>query len=270
MDMYPKYTSPFGYEAGEGKIDSYGVDHSDFSLRDEIEYQYAREKRENELKEHYKAQGITKNYPQYGINFWGNAANNYGFGRTNIAGNIANMKNNFSPIPQATVVPQQPVQNNKSMVSQFSDNLSNIARKTGIDKLTENIYNLGYDVTERLTYPQHNAQNYENRSSLAKAQAEAQRLTPIDISDVNKHRYVSCIGAFDGPVSAGVTAAAGLYKEGADLYKKWNHPKYGSNWQILQDSFKDLVNDAIGISRGLSTNDMNECSYLLPLHTRRR
>ena len=48
---------------------------------------------ENELKAQYNAQGITSNYPQYTTNFWGNSANNYGFGITNIADNIANMKN---------------------------------------------------------------------------------------------------------------------------------------------------------------------------------
>ena len=105
---------------------------------------------------------------------------------------------------------------------------------------------------------------------MAQAQAESQRLTPINVSDVNKHQYVSCIGAFDGHISAGATAAAGIYKEGADLYKKWNNPQYVNNWQILQDSFKDLKNDAIGMSRGWSANDINDCNYLLPPNVRRR
>ena len=163
-----------------------------------------------------------------------------------------------------------PMQTQKESFEQFGNNLGNIVRKTGIDKLTENLYNLGYDATERLTYHQNNTQNYENKSSLAQAQAEAQRLTPINVSDVNKHQYVSCVGAFDGPISAGATAAAGLYKEGADLYKKWNNPQYGSNLQILQDSVKDLKNDALGISRGWSANDINDCNYLLPSNARRR
>lgn len=163
-----------------------------------------------------------------------------------------------------------PVQTQRGAFEQFSDNLGNIAKKTGIDKITENLYNLGYDAAERFTYPQSNAQNYENKSSLAQAQAEAQRLTPINVSDINKHQYVSCVGAFDGPISAGATAAAGLYKEGADLYKKWNNPQYGSNWQILQDSFKDLKNDALGISRGWSANNIDDCNYLLPSNARRR
>ena len=95
-------------------------------------------------------------------------------------------------------------------------------------------------------------------------------LTPIKVSDINKHQYVSCVVAFDGPISAGATAAAGLYKEGADLYKKWNNPQYGSNWQILQDSFKDLKNDALGISGGWSANNIDDCNYLLPPNARRR
>lgn len=78
MDMYQKYTSPFGYQTGIGGIDTYGVNHNRFSLRDEIDYQFARQKRENELQAQYNAQGITENYPQYTTNFWGNAANNIG------------------------------------------------------------------------------------------------------------------------------------------------------------------------------------------------
>lgn len=91
MDMYQKYTSPFGYQTGTGGIDTYGVNHNGFSLRDEIEYQFARQKRENELQAQYNAQGVTENYPQYTTNFWGNSDNNYGFGMTNITDNINNV-----------------------------------------------------------------------------------------------------------------------------------------------------------------------------------
>ena len=58
----------------------------------------------------YNAQGITSNYPQYTTNFWGNnAANNYGFGITNITDNIANLPK-VTPMPQATAILQ--TQNN--------------------------------------------------------------------------------------------------------------------------------------------------------------
>ena len=91
--MYPKYTSPFGYQTGGGGIDTYGVNHNNFSLRDEVEYQFARQKRENQLMQQYNNQDITSNYPQYTTNFWGNSANNYGFDMTNIENNINNILN---------------------------------------------------------------------------------------------------------------------------------------------------------------------------------
>ncbi len=95
MDFYAKYKSPLGYQTGENHIDTYGVDHSGFSTRDELEYQFARQNKENQLIQNYNNQGITKNYPQQGTNFWGSSPeNNYGFGSSNIHDNIENMNNN--------------------------------------------------------------------------------------------------------------------------------------------------------------------------------
>lgn len=122
MDMYQKYTSPFGYQTGTGGIDTYGVNHNGFSLRDEIEYQFVRQKRENELQAQYNAQGITENYPQYTTNFWGNSDNNYGFGMTNITDNIANMKNTTTTIPVATATPRQQTSNNPNCYVEFDGN----------------------------------------------------------------------------------------------------------------------------------------------------
>ena len=97
MDIYNKYKSPLGYDVGNGNIDSYGVDHSNFSLRDEIEYQTARSKREQDFIKNYNSQGINKNYPQAGTNFWGSSAeNNYSFGSSNISQNIQNVTNQLN------------------------------------------------------------------------------------------------------------------------------------------------------------------------------
>ena len=94
--MYRNFKSQLGSENGENKIDSYGVDHSNFSLRDEVSYQMARTNRENELIKNYNNQGITQDYPQYNTNFWGNnPANNYGFGSSNISDNIENVTNSL-------------------------------------------------------------------------------------------------------------------------------------------------------------------------------
>ena len=94
MNLYGNFKSPLGYQTGESQIDTYGVDHSGFSTRDELEYQFARQNKENQLIQNYNNQGITKNYPQYGTNFWGNSDNNYGFGSSNIHDNIENRNNN--------------------------------------------------------------------------------------------------------------------------------------------------------------------------------
>ena len=45
MEMFNKYKSPLGYQVGENHIDTYGVDHSGFSTRDELAYQMARQQR---------------------------------------------------------------------------------------------------------------------------------------------------------------------------------------------------------------------------------
>ena len=51
--------------------------------------------KENQLIQDHNNQGITKNYPQYGTNFWGGSSNNnYGFGSSNIHDNIENKNNN--------------------------------------------------------------------------------------------------------------------------------------------------------------------------------
>ena len=81
--------TPLGYETNNGGVDTFGVDHSQFSLRDEIEYQTARAERENQLIQNYNSQGITENYPQVGTNFWGSPENNYGFGSSNISDAIS-------------------------------------------------------------------------------------------------------------------------------------------------------------------------------------
>ena len=94
MNTLNKNKSIFNYKSGEGGIDSYGVDHSGFTLRDELEYQMARTQREQELLKSYNANGITNNNLINGTSFWGNSAdNNYGFGTTNISQNVENVTN---------------------------------------------------------------------------------------------------------------------------------------------------------------------------------
>ena len=65
MDIWDEIKKLTGYQSGSGGVDSYGVDHSGFSLRDELEYQNARQERENLLAQNFDKQGIAEeNYPQ--------------------------------------------------------------------------------------------------------------------------------------------------------------------------------------------------------------
>ena len=133
MDIYPQNISPLGYQTGVGGIDSYGVNHNGFTNQDEIAYQMARSSREQDLIKQYNAQGITSNYPQYGTNFWGNPANNYGFGNSNIAANIENMKN-------AVNKPMQYAQNNlSSMASDATHNPNYISDNDLYQRMWNNI-----------------------------------------------------------------------------------------------------------------------------------
>ena len=94
MPLYKRPKSPLGYQLFENQIDSYGVDHSLFSTRDEIEYQLARAERENSLMQNSNSIDSSGSYTQYGTNFWGTSSdNNYGFGSENISENIENLKN---------------------------------------------------------------------------------------------------------------------------------------------------------------------------------
>ena len=101
MDMYPQYQSRSGYFNQDDQTDGYGVDHSGFSLRDELLYQTARKEREQELFENFNRQGVDENYPRLGTGFWENSADNYGFGRSNIENNIK--KRQFTPVPDTSI-----------------------------------------------------------------------------------------------------------------------------------------------------------------------
>jgi hypothetical protein len=102
MSIWKQYQSPLGYQTGSDGIDSYGVDHNNFTTRDEVAYQFARDQREGQLMQEFANQSMIPNnqqslitdYPQYGTDFWGTSPdNNYGFGTSNITDNIANMNN---------------------------------------------------------------------------------------------------------------------------------------------------------------------------------
>lgn len=117
------------------------------------------------------------------------------------------------------------------------------------------------------------AQQYAE-PSVKKALKAADWLTPLPISDVNKHQYVSCIGSVDGPLAAAETLSGGIYKEYIDYNKKANNPellkKYNGKWGIIKDNVKDLSNDFKGAWKGLQANNPEECEELLPENYRNK
>ena len=67
MRFFKNYRTPFGYVADGNQVDAYGVDHRNFSTRDEVEYQFARHEREKQMAEQLKQQWIEpENYPKVG------------------------------------------------------------------------------------------------------------------------------------------------------------------------------------------------------------
>ena len=134
MDMYPRYQSRSGYFNQDDQTDGYGVDHSGFSLRDELLYQTARTEREQELFENFNRQGVDENYPRLGTGFWENFADNYGFGRSNIENNIK--KRQFTPVPDTSIqnaaqkrAMMMPTQSRNDFISSFETKTSDRVKR---------------------------------------------------------------------------------------------------------------------------------------------
>ena len=341
MDIWDEIKKLTGYQSGNGGVDSYGVDHSGFSTRDELEYQSARLARENQLAENFSKQGIAEeNYPIYGTNFWGRTPeNNYGFGTSNIKQNIENVTNRLNnntnngqvfansdyTVNTESLVgkPSGYFQNNNSVfpnnnagnwgnnytgntnttIGQPNNSMQNIAQDNSsawdsVKNFTQNAVNAiaPYTPTYYVGYGIGTAQNTFNKlkdlygaykqngatyaaqqygePSVRQAMKAADWLSPLDISDVNKHRYVSCVGSTGGPLATAETLAGGVKKEIDDYNKKMNNEdllkQYGGQWGVIGDGLKDLGNDVIGAWKGLWSDNPEECEELLPEQYRKK
>ena len=149
MEMFNKYKSPLGYAINDNNTDTYGVDHSGFTTQDEIEYQMARQQRENQMIKNFHNQGITQDYPQAGTNFWGDSPdNNFGFGNSQISSNIENIQN--TPVPN--------VQNQAYGTSAMAGPSSNSSFSNSI-----NPYARIKQLLEQNDYTQNQAQSFEQK-----------------------------------------------------------------------------------------------------------
>ena len=250
MDMYPRYKSKFGYQIGNNQIDSYGVDHSGFTTQDEVAYQFAREEKENSLLDQLKKQGITENFPQYGTNFWGNSANNYGFGMTNIAGNIANMQNNFTPIPSATAMPQQQGQNSIQpqiweTAAEGKQVYDNVVKNEGnFQPENQNLFNYGISAVQ-------------GGYNLLKNYFP---LKELNVTDKYKHALMNCQASQYGQGGADIAELASNIRETHDRMT-------GSN--KLDNSMGDQYANMIGRLLGSKYSD-GDCNALIQKYIKRK
>ena len=252
MDIWGNYKSKLGYLAGDSKIDTYGVDHSKFSLRDEIAYQMARADREGQLIKSLNSQGITKDYPQYGTNFWGgNAENNYGFGSSDISENIENvtnaLKNKGFGLDQNTgaiaIVPQQKqtlAQPNTTAIGQNNalgqqnQNAENIAKLYSIPSLQNNSALKPLDDTNSYTtesawsYPNTTYTNAEHNEINSKSILNSPSQKQITDEDLYKAMWEN-IKKYEGVVEHPyldtkglITAGSGANIDSWDNFRKIN------------------------------------------------
>ena len=199
MPLYKRPKSPLGYQLFENQIDSYGVDHSLFSTRDEIEYQLARAERENSLMQDSNSIDSSGSYTQYGTNFWGTSSdNNYGFGSENISENIENLNWGEKTSHLLTNYLQNqrqdyPGKTNTGIVAPFKDMLNNYNEMKNINLV--------------------GADNFFH----CKANYEASKRGPWG-------EFVSKVGSF-GREAFGLLHGDGI----ADVQKDWNANQMGWN-----------------------------------------
>ncbi|MBQ8482519.1 MAG: hypothetical protein IJ532_08315 [Alphaproteobacteria bacterium] len=252
-----KYKSPLGYEIGDDGVDSYGVNHRGFSTRDELEYQAALQQREQQLMQNYNSQGITQDYPQYGTNFWGdNTDNNYGFGSSNISGNVKGIMEqlngiNYTIAPDYTISPAGAIENNNSVGTGSVQNLT--PQSNDVNAIRQRIFN-GYDCggmnaefADKIAYAESrggcrdNINDYGcvNSSETAFGRYQMQKPALIDAGYMNrKGKFLPKTGIknmqefLNNPEAQ--EQATCNYLDRIDMYNKnWNNYKYlGDNIQV--------------------------------------
>ena len=203
MEMFNKYKSPLGYQTGENQIDSYGVDHSGFSTRDEIAYQMARQQRENQMIKNYNNQGITQDYPQLGTNFWGDSPdNNFGFGSSHISSNIENMQNTL----------------NSNVQNQAQTKANNIPRywDTAADG---KVWNYVQQQEGDIKPQRQNMLSYGASGviSAVKTLYNYLRLQPKSYTDKYKHAVINCSASQSGEAGYDLANAFSNFKEDRDI-----------------------------------------------------
>ena len=262
MDIWDEIKKLSGYQSGNGGVDSYGVDHSGFSTRDELEYQSARLARENQLAEGFAKQGIAEeNYPQFGTNFWdGSPENNYGFGSSNISQNIENVTNqlnNGANSGQGLVNPDYTI-NTESLVGQPSSYFQNNNYVSGMNNSVVNqaqnniqprywenamdgkkVYEDVVKQEGNFVPPNQNLFDY-TKSAIQGGMnivGNFSNMKKMNVTDKYKHAMMNCSAAQYGQGGADIATLASNLRE-------WNDKRTGSN--TLDSSEGDQYANRIG------------------------
>ena len=263
MNFYSNYKSPLGYQTGESQIDTYGVDHSGFSTRDELEYQFARQNKENQLIQNYNNQGITKNYPQYGTNFWGNSDNNYGFGSSNIHDNIENMNNNpfentVNTFGQSQTEQSYGLRNNNRNQTQAN----NIPRYWDTAADGEKVWNYVQQQEGNVRPQSQNMFSYGASGVIGGVKTLYNYLTlqPKSYTDKYKHAVINCSASQSGEGGYDLANAFSNFKEDRDI---------SSGGNTLDSSQADQYANKIG--RLLGTKYPNgDCGEIVQRYINKR
>ena len=262
MDIWDEIKKLTGYQSGNGGVDSSGVDHSGFSLRDELEYQSARLARENQLAKNFSKQGIAEeNYPQFGTNFWGGSPeNNYGFGSSNISQNIENFTNqlnNGANSGQGLVNPDYTI-NTESLVGQPSSYFQNNNYVSGMNNSVVNqaqnniqprywenamdgkkVYEDVVKQEGNFVPPNQNLFDY-TKSAIQGGMnivGNFSNMKKMNVTDKYKHAMMNCNAAQYGQGGADIATLASNLRE-------WNDKRTGSN--TLDSSEGDQYANRIG------------------------
>ena len=207
----------------------------------------ARAEKEKKLVENLQRQGVAESsFPQYGTNFWGNSANNYGFGNSNISQNIQNVTNKLNH-------------------NGFSDGMNNFV----INKVQNNIQPRywesaadGKQVYENVmkqegnfTQPNQNMFNYVKSAIQGGMNiiGNFSDMKEMKVTDKYKHAMMNCNAAQYGQGGADIVTLASNLRE-------WYEKTTGSN--TLDSSNGDQYANKIGRLLGSKYPD-GDCDELV-------
>jgi hypothetical protein len=257
-----KYMSQLGYQIGDDGIDTYGVNHNDFTINDELRYQTARIDRENQLINSYNNMGIKDNYPIYTTNFWGSTSdNNYGFGNMNIREAIDNHAGiNQSPLPVLNLN-QNPMQPNVPNSVENNLSIEGLKQYNYYNPITS-LYNFGQRIGEgiadaKLAYDYWQKMRQTGRrlvNTLGAGQG-------VGI-DNYYHALLQCELAKISPFSQNLGLKLGYAKEYLMDYPMKSFIDKMEHNKIVGDGRKDLQNNIYGSNLG-SDNPNISCERLL-------